>query len=144
MQARKICIVIDENTFEPIENYENFMCDTVDFTEGFIRWQYFRWAIEDVEPSIKDYFYYDTHVEVYMKNSPFAMMNMNMDMSKFDIQSKNYRMEALTLFAFFVISSILSIFCFCYKSETFFSITEEQRIEVERIDKRNIELAMIS
>ena len=38
MQAKKICIVIDEITFEPVENYENFVCDTIDFKEGFIKW----------------------------------------------------------------------------------------------------------
>ena len=60
-----------------------------------------------------------------MKASPYAMTNMNMDISYFDIQAKNYRMEAMILFTAFVLSIICSIFCFCFKNDTFFTITDE-------------------
>ena len=125
MQARKICLVIDENTLEPIENYESFMCDNIQFNPGFVKFTYMRWSMENVEPTAKDFYPYDTNLEIYMAHSPYTMVNMNMDLSYFDVQSKNYRLEAMFLFTLFVISVFLSIFCYCFKNETFFTITEE-------------------
>lgn len=120
---------------ELAENYENFICDNIHFESGFVDTSYMKWAIKEVEPTASDYFYPNPSVEIFFKNSPYAKVNMNMDITAFDIQSRNYRMEAIILFTAFIISSIFSIFCYCFKNETFFKITEEQRKEIERINQ---------
>ena len=91
VQARKICLVIDQdNNYALDEKYEEFKCDTFSsLPKGYVKYQFMRWGLQ-VEPTNRDYFYYDLNIEVYLKKDPYTMVNMYMDFASFDIQSVSY------------------------------------------------------
>jgi hypothetical protein len=87
MQAKKICLLIDQDTpdFSLAEGYQNFTCDQMEYSPGYISWQYMRWGMNEVEPTNKDFFYFDLEIEIFFKQSPFPQVSMNMNVHQFDV-----------------------------------------------------------
>ena len=57
MQANKICLVIDQETFQLADNYENFKCDYQSYDPGFVWFRYTGWDSLEDEPTHKGFSY---------------------------------------------------------------------------------------
>jgi len=128
MYARKICLNVDQDSedFSLVEDYEKYKCDFNSDEESFVHWEYFRWHLNNEEPTPKRISH--TEIEVYMSKAPFVRTLTDMNVHNFDISTANYRLEAIIAFSLFGCLFCTSLCIFVFKNRVFkFEMTEEQQ-----------------
>ena len=132
-----ICFNIDQDSaeFDLVPEYERYKCDYLTYEEGYVMWGYLRWHSLDSEPTISNIV--DPSVEVVMSKAPFTQTLNTMDVNNFDINSRNYRLEAIIMFALFLLCVISALFLFMYNDSFFQKLTEEQEEELRELEQQD-------
>ena len=96
-------------------------------------WGYLRWHSLAREPTVGNIV--DPTVEVVMSKAPFTQTLNTIDVNNFDINSSNYRLEAIIMLALFMLCIMFALFLFFYNDSFFQKLTEEQEEELKELQQ---------
>lgn len=145
LQVRRICIVVDldSDTVGPAEDHEKYPCNYLTREPGFVMDAYMRWHSKESEPRAHDIDPERVGLHFYFKQAPEVMTMQTMDFLNFDFTSGNYRLESIIMMVLAVLSTIASLCLLSFRTDSFKSMTEEQKRELNRIEMQDTKYMQI-
>lgn len=92
-----------------------------------------RWYRKTTQPGLVDLRINYIELEILLSKEPFVQTQYALDVDNFDFSARNYRLEAMLSWVFFLLSVIASVALLTHKEGRFTSLTEQQQVELTKL-----------